>query len=180
MKEEEEERQQWHRSTKEMVNGWKGWGVQGVKVMKQAVVIRSRDDNVSTVTTLITPFSHLPISLSLSVCWRLSLPTPLLSLRSFTLGWKPNGWALILPLQPRTSWLQPQGHFRKWDCGGKSSKAQERRKKTASDSEREKAQRERDYENEMECVGRSLTRHLMFSCRRWKMLCKDGTQTDWL
>lgn len=38
-----------------------------------------------------------------------------------------------------------------------------------------------DYEKEMECVGRSLTRHLVFFCRRWNMSCEDrGSQTNWL
>lgn len=49
---------------------------------------------------------------------------------------------------------------------------------------RERQKRRRDYEKEQECVGRGLTHHLVFFCRREiknkNVLQRRASQTDGL
>lgn len=158
MKQLEEERQHWQRSTKNTAKRRKGWDVQCLKVMKQTVSLQS----------LLTPshlifFVHLLVVLSPSLSLHSYFSPFSLPVCSFTLGWKPNGWALIFPLQPGPA---SQTHRAILGNRIKEGKVQKYRRGVRQRvTARGRKHRKRDYEKEMECVGRSLTRHLMFFCR---------------
>ena len=147
---------------------------------------KSRDNNVSTVATFILPFSYSPISLALTHCqWFFFLlpsffSSPYLSRCSFTLGWKASGRVLNLLLQPRQASQRHRAILGNRIKGEKVQKYRRgvRQRVTAREG---KSTEKRDYEIEMERVGRSqdTSSHVLLQrvknvVQRWE------SRTDWL